>query len=85
MTHWRMTSRPASGAQLPGGSLCGDTLPRLPSESVLPYEPASPALKRSNALQAFIDILAVSICLFVVCATAASLPLALFLLFFVKT
>lgn len=55
----------------------------LPSGSILSTQPARRApLERSKALQAFIDCLAVvGISLFL-CITAASVPVALFLLFF---
>lgn len=45
-------------------------------------DPVSPLRSRPYLLQLALDILAVVVCVFVICATAASLPLAVFLLLF---
>lgn len=55
----------------------------LPSGSILSTQPAGRApLERSKALQAFLDCLAVASAVVLVCITAASVPVALFLLVF---
>lgn len=58
----------------------GGALPLLPSGSLI--EPSRSPLKRGGALQSLFDILAVVACALLVCVTAASLPVALFLLIF---
>lgn len=56
----------------------------LPGASILPFPKPAPVrpLERGKALQTFIDCLAVASAVLVVCITAASLPVGLFLLFF---
>lgn len=83
-----MTSRATAGASQSPGSLRGDTLPRLPSNSILapswPVEASSSPLKRSRLAQAGIDVIAVGFALLLICSIAAAIGLSFFWLFFVR-
>lgn len=80
-----LTSRLASGAQPQAGSHYARDTQRdyfIPSGSIL-APPAHPLLERSKVTQALIDGLAVAFGILFICATAASVPVALFILIFV--
>ena len=59
----------------------GSSLVTMPSKSILPYP--EPAFPRSKLSQALIDVIALIFFLLFLCSVAASLPLAIVMLFFV--
>lgn len=81
MSGW---SRLGGFSTAPSASGANTRADLLPSGSILPFPKPAPVrpLERSQALQAFIDCLAVASAVLVVCITAASLPVAVFLLLF---
>lgn len=76
--NWHVTSRPALGAQSLTGSLHGANT----HADLIPFA-AGPHLERSKVSQALIDIGLVTFGIFFLCSVACSLPLAIFIMFFV--
>ena len=83
--HYGTSRRASTGNQQRGGSR-GVT--RYYAEPSIPFAPdlrelsARALLKRGYVAQALIDSLSVLFCFFFILVTAASIPLAMFLLFF---